>query len=154
MNGPNATAVYAGLAALAGVCLAVQAAANGAFRRNLETPLWATFFSVCGTILFAATAMLLIRPPMPTLETVRSTQWWNWIGGPLGTLIVLAGAYLARPLGTTAFIALVIGGQLATALLLDHFAVMGLPERPLNLGRAAGAALIILGVACVWYYTP
>jgi len=144
MNGT--TQVYALLAALAGVCLAVQAGANSRFRTNLDNPLWATFFSVIGTILFAATAMLLIRPPAPTMDAVRSTQWWNWVGGPLGTLIVLAGAVLPRHLGAAAFIAFVVGGQLIAAMLLDHFALMGLDQKAMTPGKLVGAGLVVGGV--------
>ncbi len=142
------------LAAGAGCCIALQASANSKFRQTLETepwaaPIWASYLSICGTILTASCAMLILRPPAPTWDSMRSTQWWNWIGGPLGALIVLAGATLVRELGAAAFIALVVGGQLACSLLLDHFALLGLEERPMSLGKVAGAVLVLGGVLCL-----
>jgi transporter family-2 protein len=142
---------YALGAAAAGACIALQASANGTFRRNLGDPWYPAFFSICGTFVTAITVMLLLRPPTPSAESLRSTQWWNWVGGPLGAAIVLAGAALTQRLGAAAFIALVVGGQLVCSVLLDHFALMGLPEQSITPGRVAGVALVVAGVMCIKY---
>ena len=97
------------LAAGAGACIALQATANTRFRENLDSSAYAAFHSICGTFITACSFMVLLRPSMPSPSTLRQTEWWNWIGGPLGALIVLAGATLARQLGAAAFIALVVG---------------------------------------------
>jgi transporter family-2 protein len=137
------------LAAGAGACIALQASANSRFRHNIESPLFAAFFSICGTFATAACAMLLARPAAPSADGLRQTQWWNWIGGPLGALIVLAGATLVSHLGAALFIACVVAGQLLGSLALDHFALMGLPEQPITPGRVFGAVLVVAGVVCI-----
>ncbi|HEX4613137.1 MAG TPA: DMT family transporter [Urbifossiella sp.] len=142
---------YVLLAAGAGACIALQASANGKFRQNIDSPLFAAFFSICGTILTACAAMLLFRPSVPSADALRQTPWWNWIGGPLGALIVLAGATLVSELGAALFIASVVAGQLLCSLMLDHFALLGLPEQPLTPGRVIGAVLVVAGVVCVKY---
>lgn len=142
---------YALLAAAAGACIALQASANGMFRRNVGDPWYPAFFSICGTFTTALLFMLVLRPPAPTGETLRATQWWNWVGGPLGAAIVLAGAALTPRLGAAAFIALVVGGQLICSVVLDHFALMGLSEQPITLGRMAGVVLVVAGVVCIKY---
>ena len=141
--------VAAVLAALAGACIALQASANGKFRENLQSPAWAAYFSIGGTVLTATLAMLLLRPALPSRETLSGTPWWNWIGGPLGLLIVLAGATLVRDLGGAMFIALVVGGQLLCSLLLDHYGLMGLIQKEITLGRVVGAVLVVVGVVCI-----
>ena len=88
---------------------------------------------------------------MPSAEALRQTPWWNWIGGPLGALIVLAGATLVAELGAALFIASVVAGQLLCSLFLDHFALLGLPEQALTPGRVLGAVLVVAGVVCVKY---
>ena len=147
----NWNITYALLAAGAGACIAMQASANGAFRRNLGDHWWAAFFSICGTFITAVVAMIVLRPNTPTAEAVRSTQWWNWIGGPLGAMIVLAGAALTPRLGAAAFIAFVVGGQLLCSVLLDHFAMLGLPQQSITPGRVLGALLVVAGVLCIKY---
>jgi transporter family-2 protein len=146
------TIVFALLAMGAGACIALQASANGNFRRNLgDNPLFAAYFSILGTILTATAAMLVFRPPTPAASALRETPWWNWIGGPLGALIVLAGAALTARLGAALFIALVVGGQLLCSLVLDHFALLGLNEQPITVGRVLGSLLVVAGVLCIKY---
>ena len=129
----------------------MQATANSKFRTNLDSPLYAAFFSICGMIIVASFAMLLIRPALPSKEAFASTQWWNWIGGPLGALIVLAGAVLTQQLGAAKFIALVVAGQLICSLVLDHYGLLGLNEKTITPGRVLGAVLVVAGVLCIKY---
>jgi len=149
------TSVFALLALGAGACIAIQASANGKLRQNLgdnpQFALWAMYFSILGTIATATVVMILIRPPMPSVETLRETPWWNWIGGPLGALFVLAGAALTRELGAAMFISLIIGGQLLSSLILDHYALMGLTEQLITPGRFVGALLVVAGAICIKY---
>jgi bacterial/archaeal transporter family-2 protein len=149
------TTIFALLAVGAGACIALQASANGNFRKNLgnngDSALFAAFFSICGTFLTAVATMLILRPQVPSAAALRETPWWNWIGGPLGALIVLAGAALTARLGAALFIALVVGGQLLCSLVLDHFALLGLNEQPVTPGRLLGAALVVTGVLCIKY---
>lgn len=142
-------AIYALLAAGAGCCIAMQAAANSRFREQLNQPLYAAFFSICGTFLIALVVMAALRPPAPAAESFRQTEWWNWIGGPLGALIVLAGAALAGKLGAAVFIAFVVGGQLLSSLVLDHFALLGLQAQPITPGKLLGALLVVAGMCCI-----
>ena len=137
------------LASVAGACIAVQAAANGALRTNLGDPRYAAFFSICGTIVTAVVVMLVLRPPFPAAAAIRAAPWWNWIGGPLGAVIVLAGATLTPRLGAAAFIAAVVGGQLACSLVVDQFGLLDVPRQPLTAGRLLGAALVFAGVLLV-----
>lgn len=137
------------LASAAGACIALQAAANGSLRTNLDDPRYAAFFSICGTIVTAVLVMLVLRPAPPTAAALRATPWWNWIGGPLGAAIVLAGAVLAPKLGAAAFIAAVVAGQLCCSLVLDHFGLMNLARQDLTPARLLGAMLVFAGVLLV-----
>lgn len=139
------------MAAAAGCCIALQASANGSLRGNLGSPYFAAFFSIIGTILTATAFMLIARPHAPSLVAVRSAPWWNWIGGPLGALIVLAGAAVMPKVGAAAFIAAVVGGQLALSLVLDHFGWMDLKPQPISAGRLLGAVMVFVGVLLVRY---
>jgi transporter family-2 protein len=146
------TTIFALLAVGAGACIAIQAAANGNFTRRLgDNALTASLLSIGGTVLTAAVALAAVRPPAPTAAMLGDTRWWNWIGGPLGALFVLAGAALTRELGAALFIALIVAGQLLCSLLLDHFALLGLPPQPITGPRVLGALLVVAGVLCIKY---
>jgi transporter family-2 protein len=142
---------WLGLAAAAGGCIALQAAANGALKQQLGDGRYAAFFSICGTILTAVAFMLAVRPAPPTVAAIRSAPWWNWIGGPLGGLIVLAGATLTPKIGAAAFITAVVGGQVICSLLFDHYGLMNVPQQGITTSRVLGGLLVFAGVLLVRY---
>ena len=139
------------LAVGAGGCIALQAAANGSLRGNIDSVWYAAFYSICGTILTAVLFVLFARPTAPSIAAVRTAPWWNWIGGPLGAMVVLAGAALNPRLGATVFAAAFIGGQRVFSLLLDHYGWMDLPRESITAGRLAGAAMVFAGMLMVRY---
>ena len=75
------TALAAILAAAAGACIALQASANGKFRENLQSPAWAAYFSICGTILTGVpdTRLRFPKALRPLVGVARRGQ------GPLRT---------------------------------------------------------------------
>jgi transporter family-2 protein len=141
--------MYAFGAAGCGAAIAVQAAANGRLGKNLADPGWAAALSLCGSFAAMLLILLAVRPTPPAWGAFKATEWWNWIGGPLGVVVVGSGAILAPRLGATLFIALVVAGQLVCSLALDHFALVGLPEARLTVGRLVGVLLVVAGVVCV-----
>jgi transporter family-2 protein len=143
--------LWLGLAAAAGACIALQAAANGALKQQLGDGRYAAFFSICGTILTAVVFMLAVRPAPPMAAAIRSAPWWNWIGGPLGALIVLAGATLTPKIGAAAFITAVVGGQVISSLLFDHYGLMNVPQQGITASRILGGLMVIAGVLLVRY---
>jgi bacterial/archaeal transporter family-2 protein len=152
MKGTPVNTIWISIASAAGACIALQAAANGSLRTNLGDARYAAFFSICGTIATAVILVLAIRPSLPPATAFRATPWWNWVGGPFGAVFVLAGAGLTPKLGSAAFIAAVVGGQLVCALVLDHFGLMDVPQQGLSVGRVMGAALVFAGVLLVRYW--
>ena len=44
---------------------------------------------------------------------------------------------------------LAVAGQLLTAILIDHFGILGVTARAMSLGRLAGVLLVIVGALLV-----
>jgi transporter family-2 protein len=127
----------------AGIASALQAATNGGLtlRSSLVTAL---LVNVAGTLLGAAA--LLVLPGARLSWPAAGTPWSLYLGGLYG-LVIIAGLAFAFPrLGGAWSIALFVLGQSATALLLDHFALIGQARDPLSATRAAGLALVVGGV--------
>ena len=137
------------LALFVGFLLPLQAGVNAQLRVALGHPLVAAVASfIVGTIgLFACT--LLIRAPWPGTGAVAATPWWLWTGGLLGAIYILLAIVLAPQLGAATLIALVVGGQMLSSLVLDHFGVAGYSVHPINLARVLGAVLVIVGVVLI-----
>ncbi|MBK4995327.1 DMT family transporter [Pseudomonas sp. S37] len=137
------------MALLAGAVLPFQAAGNAAVGRALGHWLWGAFTSLTVSSLVVIAALLILRVPVPDVSKALQGPWWLWIGGVLGAMYVAGAAALTPKLGAAGFLVLVVAGQIITAVLADHFGVMGLGGKPLSLPRLAGVVLILCGVLLV-----
>ena len=80
------------------------------------------------------------------MTRLHPCRCWAWFGGLFGAFYVAISTVVAAQLGTTSLLALALLGQLATALVIDHFGWLGLPEHPITLIRLAGVGLLGAGV--------
>ncbi len=143
-----------GIALLAGAAVPFQAASNAALGRALGHPMWATLISLAVSLLLVLPILLALRPNAPALGVALHGPWWLWFGGIAGVLYITAALILTPRLGAAGFIVCVIAGQMLSSLLIDHFGLMGLTEKPANIGRIAGVGLIVAGMLLVQWFTP
>jgi transporter family-2 protein len=132
---------------LAGVGLAVQAPTNAALAKASGSVLLAALVSfIAGSVVLALTWAAIDRTAPSAL---RGAPAWAWAGGLYGACFVAAMAYAAPRLGLATTLTIAIASQLATALLLDHFGLLGLKVAPISLGKIAGVVLVLAGVVLV-----
>ena len=72
-----------------------------------------------------------------------------WCGGLVGAFYVAASSVYASRLGAAAWFGLIVTGQVAASMLMDHYGLLGFPRRPINVVRLGGSALLLIGVALV-----
>ncbi|RKG34476.1 DMT family transporter [Acinetobacter guerrae] len=129
-----------------GVAMAIQTALNTQLRSYLHSPLQAAFLSfLVGTILLAL-MVVLQNQPKPSLQQLNQIPWFLWLGGFLGVYAISLSIYTAPKLGFLTLSGLIIFGQLAMSLLLDHFGWLGTEKMPVNWQRLLGAIVIFVGV--------
>ena len=121
----QAILLYA-LALGAGVSVAVQQVLNGALRATLGSPAWAGFVSYLVGLLTMIVVLFALGERLPSWKAVADTPWWAWSGGVLGGVFILLMILLLPSLGAATLIALVVAGQMAIAIALDHFGAFGL----------------------------
>lgn len=138
-----------GMALLAGAILPFQAASNAMVGRALGHPLWGALTSLVVSLLVIVPALGVLRAPGPAVAQAVAGPWWLWIGGVLGAIYVASAAAVTPRLGAGGFLVCVVAGQIVVSVLVDHFGLMGLGARPVNLTRLAGVALILGGVFLV-----
>lgn len=137
------------LAFTAGVTLIIQVGVNTALRNALGSPVIAGLVSfVVGSAAIAA-FVLFTRTAWPARAQLLGVPLWAWSGGVLGAFYVISTVVTGPRLGAATLLALVVLGQLATALAVDHFGWLGFPQHPLTLVRFAGAALLFGGVLLI-----
>ena len=143
--------VYLIIALAAGVALATQSAINTQLAKAMSgEALIATFISFAvGTIVLFFIAWVK-TDLWGNLSTVPSQPWWKLIGGILGAVVVFTTVLLAPKLGITAMLFFIIVGQLITAATIDHFGLIGMPIREVNITKFIG--LIIVAFGLVFYF--
>lgn len=143
--------VYLIIALVAGVALATQSAINTQLAKAMSgEAVIATFISFAvGTIVLFFIAWVK-TDLWGNLSTGPSQPWWKLIGGILGAVVVFTTVLLAPKLGITAMLFFIIVGQLITAATIDHFGLIGMPIREVNITKFIG--LIIVAFGLVFYF--
>ena len=143
--------VYLIIALAAGVALATQSAINTQLAKAMSgEAVIATFISFAvGTIVLFFIAWVK-TDLWGNLSAIPSQPWWKLIGGVLGAIVVFTTVLLAPKLGITAMLFFIIIGQLITATTIDHFGLIGMPIREVNITKFIG--LIIVAFGLVFYF--
>ena len=143
--------VYLIIALAAGVALATQSAINTQLAKAMSgEAVIATFISFAvGTIVLFF--IVWVKTDLwGNLSAIPSQPWWKLIGGVLGAIVVFTTVLLAPKLGITAMLFFIIVGQLITAATIDHFGLIGMPIREVNITKFIG--LIIVAFGLVFYF--
>lgn len=138
-----------GLALIAGAVVPLQAASNAALGRELGHPLWAALTSLLVSTVVLIAVIAVLRIPQPSIAEALRGPWWLWIGGLSGVVYVAMATFLTPRLGASNFILFVMVGQVIAAMIIDHFGLLGLAEKPANLTRMAGVLIVLFGLVMV-----
>ena len=134
------------LTALAGATLAVQIGLNATMREHAGSPMAAALVNFAVGTVFLLAVVAFGRGSLAELSQTLSAPWWAWGAGILGGLYIAASAAFGPMIGGATFLALIVAGQMVTALALDHYGLLGFPGRPLDAWRVAGALLVVCGM--------
>ncbi len=139
---------YALLAVTAGASFVVQGAANSRLSLGLGSAYWAALFSYLGGTIVMLAVVVATRTSWPGAAVARPPLL-AWTGGLWGAIYVVAIIVLLPRIGAATTLALLVTGQMLSALALDHFAALGLPHHPADVPRLLGAALLVAGVVLI-----
>jgi bacterial/archaeal transporter family-2 protein len=144
-----ATWPYYLFAVAAGAMLPFQFGINSVLARYVDGAARASLVSfVVGALALLAAVLLFFRG-VPSVEKAGEAPWWVWVGGLLGAFYVLGSVVTAPRLGAATLVALILAGQAAASLTVDHFGLVGFQENPITPGRLLGIALVAAGVVLV-----
>ncbi len=136
------------LVAVAGLLVGMQPPINARLGREIGGLQAAAFSFIAGTV-----ALVLIvavsKRGIGTLGDVGRVPWWALLGGLLGAVYVTVAILTVRTLGVSSLTAIVIAGQLAGAVVIDRFGLLGIAKQPIGAGRIIGLVLLVIGVVLV-----
>jgi transporter family-2 protein len=138
--------VLMGLVLVSGTLIPVQIASNKKLYEAVRSPVLAIALAMA--IGAAVLAMLaLARVGDGTLSTVPKAPWWAWLGGLCIAFAVTIQVINARQEGIGPMMALIVAGQLAAALLVDHFGWLEMKQDPIRWWKMLGVLLMAGGAA-------
>jgi transporter family-2 protein len=137
-------AYFLGIAS--GFGLTLQIGMNSKLRTVLQNANTAALISFLVGTTGLIVLLAVTRTPVPARDTLASVPAWAWFGGLMGAFYVAISTVVASQLGTASLLGLALSGQLAMALVVDHFGWLGMPEHPITLTRLVGVALLGVGV--------
>jgi len=139
-------ALLSALAVIVGALIPIQAATNAAMSRAIgSVAITSLALFAIGFVVVAAWA-IVIREPLPSLETLRHVPAYGYFGGFIVASYVIAITFLAPRLGVGNAIRLVVTGQVVGAVVIDHVGAFGAVVQRLTMGRAIGVVLMIIGI--------
>jgi bacterial/archaeal transporter family-2 protein len=137
--------LYTLLVLFVGFLLPLQVGINSELAKFINSPVVASLISfVVGTLLLTITVMLF-KLPLPSFFQVNSIPVWAWGGGFIGATVVLVSIIAGPKIGAFALVAILLGGQLISSVLIDHFGWLGFPVQKMNIVRLLGIFFLIVG---------
>lgn len=136
------------LTAVAGCFVGLQAPINARLGRQIGGAQAATVSFLVGTaalILYTS----LSKGGLGNIGKAGGAPWWAFVGGLLGAFYVAVALLAVRTLGASGLTALVVAGQLAIAVAIDRFGLLGIAKQHIGASRAVGLVLLLAGVVLV-----
>ena len=142
----------------AGFVASVQVAVNGTLAVAADSPVRATFVSMCGaliTITLISCLLILFRgrnavydENIPPEKPVKITPFM--LTGGLMALVVVGGNAITGPvLGTGVVTMMNLFGMMASGLIIDATGFLGIGVKPVTMNKIAGMGLMLVGTALI-----
>src|SRR3954465_12246038 len=136
------------LAFIAGAFLPLQGGLNTRLGKAAESPVYASMFSFVIGALGLIIYILITRTTI-SWSGVKEAPGYAWLGGLLGAFYVTVIILAFPKLGPGLTFGLVVAGQMAISVLLEHNNILVAQQHPVNGMRIVGIVLIVVGVILI-----
>jgi bacterial/archaeal transporter family-2 protein len=140
------------IAIVIGILMPTQAAVNNKLATLMQSPILAALVSfLVGTVCLLIYC-LVGGVSLSNLGLVRTAPPSAWFGGVIGAIYISTVAFLVPRLGVALMFSLIVAGQMLITLVFDHYGILGVPVKAINLPRLIGVLLVIGGVVLIRRY--
>jgi transporter family-2 protein len=80
------------------------------------------------------------------LANWKGLPWYTLVAGAFGLIVISAVSFMIPRIGVAASIITIVAGQLLVSTIFDHYGLLGTMVRPLDLTRALGLGVVMIGV--------
>jgi transporter family-2 protein len=132
----------------AGALLAFQAPINARLREFAGSPVLSSLisFAIGGALLLL---LALGTGAFASASRLRLAPWWAFLGGTLGVAYVYSAMIAVPRIGASMLLIATVTGQMAAALWIDHYGLLGMDRTPLTVKRGGGAILLAAALWCL-----
>jgi bacterial/archaeal transporter family-2 protein len=127
---------------LGGVAVGLQGPIAAQMGKRVGSAASSFVVHVSGAVL---SGLLLVIRGGENFQNWRSLSWYMLASGAFGLVLYLTINHTMPRLGATTALALIIIGQLAVGIVVDHFGLFGTAVRQLDAVRVAGLLLLLAG---------
>ena len=125
-----------------GIAVGLQSPIAGAMGQRIGGVAGSLIVHVSGTIF---SSLLLLSRGGENIRDWRTLPWYMLASGIFGLVVLLAINHTIPRLGAAFSVALIIVGQLAIGLIIDHFGWLGVTQRPIDGARVLAVVLLLAG---------
>ncbi len=126
-----------------GIAVGVQAPLSSIINQRLG-PLESIFIVHLGGALVSLIPLLIYGGGK--LSNWRTVPWYALGAGSLGLVVIFSMTYMIPRVGVAPALIILLSGQLLIGSVMDHFGLLGAVQRPLELTRVIGLAVVFFGV--------
>lgn len=145
MSAPS-LAFYIALSTVGGILIPIMAALSGALGRTLDNP-WAAAAIVSAGVFALVLAFTMLTGSMNvSWDTLRQAKPLQLLAGIGFAFYLLSITWVGPRFGIGNAVMFVLGGQIISSAVIDHFGLFGAPNKPVDLLRAAGLVIMAAGI--------
>jgi len=145
MNAP-ALAFYIALSTVGGILIPIMAALSGALGRTIDNPWIAAAIVSGGGFALVLAFALLNGGASFSWDALQQARPLQLLAGAGFAFYLLSITWVGPRFGIGNAVMFVLGGQIISSALIDHFGLFGAPQKPIDLLRAAGLAIMVTGI--------
>ena len=137
------SSIFILLAFIGGGLIPFQAIINASLAKNFGNPFLA---AVTSTFISFSSLLIIILLSRQPINLSINASWWIIVGGGLiGAFVVFISLSSAPVLGVSTLFAALFLGQLIASIFIDHFGLLGLEIRTIDISKILGLVLLISG---------
>ncbi len=145
MNGPS-LAFYIALSTVGGILIPIMAALSGGLGRTIDSPWMAAAIVSGGGFALTLAFALLNGGANISWEALQQAKPMQLLAGAGFAFYLLSITWVGPRFGIGNAVMFVLAGQIISSALIDQFGLFGAPQKPIDLLRAAGLAIMVAGI--------
>lgn len=138
-----ALVLFIGLAVVVGISGGLQVLVNSNLNKTADLPLTTLVVNVVAS---AAVLIIYFIFSRQSFTVLKNADWYSFLGGLLGVIIVMGSTYLIQKLGLSVTSSIIIVSQLTFAMAADHFGFLGISAIPADTSRIIALLLMVIGI--------